>query len=325
MKSTPPPRPSSSKGEGVRRGALWLLAKWQVGKRPLLIAGHGRSGTTWVGNVLAKAPRVLYCFEPGSPVVRREGGQDTWFRYLRPGDRDHQMEQTFDTAFGGLPYGRGWRRGLWHRLIPGYRLVVKEVAAFMCLEWLVERYDPAVLVVIRHPCPTILSELKQGTDAEASRLAMLRQPHLWDGRLPEQRAALEQAQTPVEILAAIWALRQRVLADALARHPAWPLVFYEALCAEPVAQFRHLFQSSGLAWTPQVEQYVIQSSTTQAAGLYSGRRLSAHQTDRWRQEMRPAEIAAVRRVIEPFELPFYQTAADWESSLNENLGELTSV
>jgi hypothetical protein len=267
-----------------------------------------------VGNVFATAPRVLYCFEPGSPVVSKQGGPDSWFRYLRPGDHDGQMEQTFDAAFRGLPYGRRWRRSIWHRLLPGYRLVVKEVAAFMCLEWLAGRYDPAVLVVIRHPCPTILSELRQGTDAEQSRLTLLRQPHLWDGRLQPHKAALAQAQTPVEILATIWAVRQHILAGALGRHPDWQLVFYEALCAEPVAQFRRLFAAFGLAWTKQVEQYVMDSSTSQAGGLYSGRRLSAQQMDRWRQEMSGAEIAAVRRAVEPFDLPFYQAESDWESS-----------
>lgn len=311
MAITPPPQPASVQREGVRGRALWLLDKWQVGRRPLLIAGHGRSGTTWVGNVFANAARVLYCFEPGSPVVSKQGGLDTWFRYLRPGDRDRPLEQIFDAAFRGLPYGRRWRRSIWHRLLPGYRIVVKEVAAFMCLEWLVARYDPAVLVVIRHPCPTILSELKQGTDAEQSRLALLRQPYLWDGRLQFHRAALEQAQTPVEILAIIWAVRQRVLADALGRHPDWQLVFYEALCADPPGHFRRMFVTFGLPWTKQVEQYVIESSTVQAGGLYSGRRLSAQQVDKWRQEMSAAEIAAVRRAVEPFELPFYRDEADW--------------
>ncbi|MCI0394404.1 MAG: sulfotransferase [Chloroflexi bacterium] len=290
---------------------LGLLNKWQVGRRPLLIAGHGRSGTTWVGNVFATARRALYCFEPGSPVIMGHGGAETWFRYLQPGDHDRLFEQAFDAAFRGLPYGRRWRRAAWHRLLPGYRIVVKEVAAFMCLEWLAGRYDPAVLVVIRHPCPTILSELKQGTDAERSRQAILHQSRLWAGPLEPYRAVLESAQTPLEILAAIWASRHRVLADALACHPEWQVVFYEALCAGPVAQFRHLFQAFGLAWTRQVEQYVIHSSTNHALGLYSGKRLSAGQADKWQREMTPTEIESIRCTVDAFALPFYRTTADW--------------
>ncbi|MFZ0544612.1 MAG: sulfotransferase [Candidatus Promineifilaceae bacterium] len=295
--------------------ALWFLNKWQVGLRPLLITGHGRSGTTWVGNVFATGKRVLYCFEPGSPVVAEHGQNDVWFRYLPPGQSDPLFEEIFDTAFRGLPYNRRWRRAAWHRLVPGYRMVVKEVAAFMCLEWLAERYNPAVLTVIRHPCPTILSELAQGTDAQLSRQALLGQFSLWAGDVAGEivpyRSVLEKAQSAVEILAVIWAIRLRIFTTAFARHPEWQVVQYEALCANPVAQFQQLFEALRLPWTGRVEQFVIQSSTSYKPGSYSGTRHSTRQPDKWLQEMEPQTISAVRRQIEPFDLPFYRSAADW--------------
>ena len=289
----------------------WFLDKWQVGRRPLLITGHGRSGTTWVGNVFAASQRALYCFEPGNPVVGGHDERDVWFRYLKPGERDPLFEQLFDTAFRGLPYNRRWRRAAWHRLVPGYRMVVKEVAAFMCLEWLAARYDPAVLVVIRHPCPTILSELAQGTEPQQSRQALLRQRGLWEEAAAPYREILEAAESGIEILAAIWAVRLHVLAEALVRHPEWQVVQYETLCAEPVAQFKQLFKALGLAWTAQVEQFVVQSSTSNKPGQYSGVRLSAQQPDRWLQEMEPEAVEAVRRQVELFDLPFYRSTADW--------------
>jgi hypothetical protein len=149
-----------------------FLNYWQVGARPGLIVGHGRSGTTWVGNVAAKARRVLYYFEPAAPNISGTGGLETWFRYISPGDPDPEFEAIFDPVFRGLPpTGRRWRRAPFHRLIPGYRLVVKEVAALLSTAWLTERYRPNVTVLLRHPCPTILSELRRDVPAEASRSA----------------------------------------------------------------------------------------------------------------------------------------------------------
>jgi hypothetical protein len=307
---TAAPFPAVMRHSAVRR----FLNKWQVGRRPLLITGHGRSGTTWVGNVFATAHRVLYCFEPGNPAVAEHDQSEVWFRYLEPGRRDPLFEQLFDTAFRGLPYNRRWRRAAWHRLVPGYRMVIKEVAAFMCLEWLAARYDPAVLVVIRHPCPTILSELKQGTDPQRSRQAMLRQPGLWHGSRLPFRKILENAESAEAILASIWAIRLHILAEALARHPEWQIVHYEALCAEPAAQFRRLFENFDLPWTKRVEQFVIQSSTSHKPGQYSGVRLSAEQADRWIHEIDPQTSNAVHRQIELFDLPFYRAAADWPES-----------
>lgn len=126
-----------------------FLRLWQVGRRPILILGHGRSGTTWVGNVFATGRRVLYTFEPASPTADQPF--DQWFAYARPDQPAPALAQTFDPAFWGLPGRRKWRRAFWHRLLPGYRLVIKDVASLMCAEWLVQRYQPALLLVIRHP------------------------------------------------------------------------------------------------------------------------------------------------------------------------------
>lgn len=279
------------------------LTYWQVGRRPILILGHGRSGTTWVGNVFATGRRVLYYFEPGSPTADQPF--DQWFAYARPGQPAPTLAQIFDPVFQGLPGRRNWRRSLLHRLLPGYQLVVKEVAGLMAAEWLAERYRPATLLVIRHPCPTILSELEQGTDPARSKATLLAQKQLFEDHLEPYRPVIEAATSPHQILAAIWAARYRVIADALPRHPDWKIVQYETLCEEPVATFHQLFSHVGLPWSDRNVNFIWHSSTTASPGLYSGKRVSRHQLDKWNGQLTPAETAAIYRTIEPFNLPFY--------------------
>lgn len=281
----------------------WFLRLWQVGRRPILILGHGRSGTTWVGNVLATGRRVLYTFEPGSPTPDQPFAG--WFAYARPGQANQTLQQTFDPAFQGLPGRRNWRRSFIHRLMPGYQLVIKDVAGLMAAEWLQERYRPAMLLVIRHPCPTILSELEQGTDPQKSKATLLAQSQLFEEQLQPYRPVIEAATTPHEILAALWAARYRVIANALPRHPHWKIVTYESLCEEPVATFHQLFSHFRLPWSDRNANFIWQSSTTTAPGRYSGKRVSRHQLDKWKEKLTPAEIAAIFRVIQPFQLPFY--------------------
>lgn len=281
----------------------WFLRLWQAGRRPILILGHGRSGTTWVGNVLATGRRVLYTFEPGSPTANQPFSN--WFAYARPGQASPTLQQAFDPAFQGLPGRRNWQRAFIHRLIPGYQLIIKDVAGLMAAEWLQERYRPAMLLVIRHPCPTILSELAQGTDPLKSKATLLAQSQLFEDHLQPYRPVIEAATTPHEILAALWAARYRVIANALPRHPDWKIVYYERLCEEPVAAFHQLFSHFRLPWSDRNANFIWQSSTTTAPGLYSGKRVSRHQLDKWKEKLTPAEIAAIFRVIQPFQLPFY--------------------
>jgi len=294
------------------RIALWFLTRWQVGRRPILILGHGRSGTSWVGDIFAAARRALYYFEPCSPDISGKGDFDMWFRYLRCGARDELFEQALDAAFRGLPFpGQRWNRARWHRLLPGYRIVVKEVAAFMAAEWLHARYKPEMLIIIRHPCAVVLSELGQGTPPEDSMREMLGQPELFEDHLNPYRSMMEKASTPFEILGAMWGARHRVLANNLSRHAEWQVVFYKDLCANPVAEFQRLFRHFGLLWTKAMEQYVIERSTGHTSGLYSVRRNSVQQIDKWKQSMTSADVNAVRHYVEPFDLPFYRSDADW--------------
>ena len=289
-----------------------LLEKWQVGGEPILIIGHGRSGTTWVGNILSAARRVLYYFEPCHPTVSGQGGFDIWFRYIRPGEHDELFERILDPVFRGLPApSRRWNRVHWHRWLPGYRITLKEVASLMAVEWLYERYNPAVLVVVRHQCSVILSELRQGTPVDRSMQELFKQPTLFEDHLAPYRVMMESVSTPIEILAAIWGARHRVVANALLRHPEWRVTFYEELCADPEGEFKQLIRHFGLPWTNSMEQFVIEQSTSHVPGFYSAKRVSASQIGRWKELLSEGQIGAIKRVIEAFGLPFYQSELDW--------------
>jgi hypothetical protein len=291
-----------------------FLNYWQVGARPALIVGHGRSGTTWVGNVAARARRVLYYFEPAAPNISGTGSLETWFHYIPPGHPDPEFEAIFDPVFRGLPpTGRRWRRAPIHRLIPGYRLVVKEVAALLSTAWLAERYQPNVVVIVRHPCPTILSELRRDVPAEASRSALLARTGLLRDHLEKYREHIERAQTDLEVFAAIWAARYRVIADQLDDFPQWKIVHYEALCDDPIGGFKAIFSHLGLAWDAKVARYVARSSTSNDEGTYSGIRVSRERVDAWKREMTPDRVERVRDVIAPFVLPFYTDPQDWQT------------
>ena len=293
----------------------WLLKRWQVGKRPIFIVGHGRSGTTWVGRTLAVADRAIYYYEPCSPVITGHGGLDTWFRYLRIGERDALFVHAFDSVFGGLPFGYGWHWGFHNRLWPNYQIIVKDVASLMSLEWVAERYDPAMMIILRHPCATILSEIDKETPVEYSREILLKQPNLFEDHLEPYRGHIENAHTPLEILATVWAARYRVVANALVKHPEWPVLYYEDVCSDPLPEFMRIFDYFDLSWTVRVEEHIKKTSTTEVPGRYSGVRVSAKQLDKWKAKMTQEQVDTVRRCVEVFDLPFYQEAEHWNINL----------
>lgn len=289
-----------------------LLRRWQVGRRPILILGHGRSGTTWVGKVISAARRVLYYFEPLHPA--RSGTADllNWFRYARPGDEDEAMAETFDPIFAGLSSpAKAWNRSGLHRWIPGYRVAVKDVASVMAVEWLAHRYGPKVVLIVRHPGAVILSELRQGTPAGQSLAAILTQKQVIEYHLKPYVGILKEAKSEIEQLAAVWAARHRVVADGLQRHPEWLVVCYENLCADPVGQFRELFAALDLRWSRAMETYVNRHSTVAGEGAYSIQRVSNRQIDEWRGRMADRDVAQVQEITRALEIPFYGQRDEW--------------
>lgn len=223
------------------------------------------------------------------------------------------MELTFDRIFKGQPvHGWGWKDRKLRRLFPGYRVVVKDVAVFMSLAWLMERHNPAVVAILRHPCAVILSELNQGTDPDQSVATLLSQEELFEDHLADFRGVIEGAQGPFEKLAAIWAARHKVLQANMVHYPEIQMAFYEKFCSDPAGEFSRLFNAVDLSFSRDIEHHVVESTTTEVSGIYEVNRISAQQPDKWKSRIQEKDMQAVKLVIEKFQLPFYERASDWE-------------
>ena len=72
----------------VREGTAALAERFLRARRlvrPILVTGINRSGTTWVGQTLARAPGVALVYEPFSPRHRRgilRAPTPAWFTYI---------------------------------------------------------------------------------------------------------------------------------------------------------------------------------------------------------------------------------------------------
>jgi hypothetical protein len=117
-------------------------------------------------------------------------------------------------------------------------------------------------------------------------------------RLP----AADGLTTDVEVSAFIWALKECVAFDAVARH-GWPVARYEQLCAAPLAEFARLCAAVGLAFTPALAAAVQAQSTTDVDGAHSTSRQSARQADAWRTQLAAEDVARIRAVVERFPVP----------------------
>jgi len=282
----------------------------------VLVSGLPRSGTTWVGEVLGRTAGARYLHEPDNHLVR----PDAWWAKRRlgpypelpPGADGADYERLWARAFAGGPQPspvyetlrivqRAGARRVSGPLAArcGVRpaagpLVVKSVHSARALEWLAARFEPAVVVVERHPFGVIASWRSLG----------------WDDFLDTDRSAVQQATTVLgvdppppgapwlERAAWHYGLLSSYLERARRRHPGWLVVRHEVLCAGPEPAFRHLCGRLGLSFTADTARFLAASN--RPGNGYSIHRLWHEQVDGGRSRLTPTEQALVQATLDAF-------------------------
>jgi hypothetical protein len=174
--------------------------------------------------------------------------------------------------------------------------VIKSVHCPLAVEWIAARWQPVVLVVLRHPLNVL---------ASSQELAM----HDQDRRLDREPSIQERVTTPMGVrplaegasalARASWqlGLLMSSLIVAAGRH-GWPISWHEDLCDDPPAAFAGLARSSGLEWLASGDDY-LRSSDRPGRG-FSLNRVAAQARERWRDTLDGDQVEEVGRVLAGF-------------------------
>lgn len=236
---------------------------------------------------------------------------------LRPGEESSRYASLWEIAFAGatptggamLAAGRGVLKipqalrdplvrlatPVYLRLRPRQRTVVKSILSIFSVEWLAERFSPAIVVIQRDPRNVISSFLELDFtlyDTWDRRDILARYEEL-TGAPPPPVGASHVARTA-------WTIG--VLATALGaqakRHPEWHLVTHEELCIDPRASYRELCADLGLDYGPEVEAFLARSDRPGSG--YSSDRVTAEQPTRWRERLSAASLDEIESVLAAF-------------------------
>src|SRR5439155_12966406 len=162
------------------------------------------------------------------------------------------------------------------------------------LEWAVDRFRPAVVIVERHPFGVIASWRRLG----------------WDAFLATDRSALRHSAAVLgvdppppgaswlERAAWHYGLLSSYLQRARRRHPEWLVVRHEVLCAGPEPAFRRLADRLGLRFGDEAARFLAASN--RPGDGYSTNRLWHEQVDGGRCRLAPAERALVEATLQRF-------------------------
>jgi hypothetical protein len=299
-----------------------------------LIAGSGRSGTTWVQDAIATANGLRPVFEPLHPYVSDIGNRYAHCA-LSADDVEPELERFLSEVCAGRS-NRLWtqyrRRGHWllpppsefeskqdaarvynqwakflkelPRLAMAARRaqpLVKCIRANLMLGWLSRRLGWKVVLVVRHPGAVIESELRSGWNARFALDRFRRDATLHRLTGDRYRGLLGRNLSPVEEFAVRWVIENQWVTESAPENGV-TVVHYEHLKSAPEVEWRRVRVALGLDWAPPRE--VLARPSQQSAPKRSAAR-AIKSAPRWISALSREQASEIQGVLEIADVALY--------------------
>jgi hypothetical protein len=207
----------------------------------VFLAGSGRSGTTWLSQIINHGRHYRYVFEPFNPGVVGSFCHFETKQYLRPDDRREEFLEPARRALTG-ELRDPWTDRFNGRIVARRRLI-KDIRANLLLGWMRANFPGMpIILLLRHPCAVVTSRLALGWKDNLSE-TMDQQDLVEDFLLPME-AEIRAARGDFERHLFLWCIDNYVPLRQLGPEEVH-LVFYENLLVRPREELQNLFASLG--------------------------------------------------------------------------------
>ena len=303
-------------------------------KKPILVTGSHRSGSTWVGKLLATSTAVRYIPEPfniNHPRCSCGCKFNLWYQYISQENEAifyEHLKHKFGLSYnfrGELKMSNNPKSvldvltkssKLMVRNLLGIRPLVKDPIAFFSAKWLAATFDMDVVVLIRHPA-AFASSLKRLNWAFPYS-HFLEQPLLMKDCLQpfadEIKKYSEQDYDIIDQASLLWRIIHYWIAEYQKEHQKWIFIRHEDISRNTLSGFLELFNQLNLEYTETTKQTILDySSINNSRQDYEADELKRHSLKNiefWKSRLTPSEIERIRTKVEDISSKFYDDE-DW--------------
>lgn len=307
--------------------------------KPVLITGATRSGTTWVGRMLASSSQFYYIHEPFNPDYPPGSGicnvrfkhhqtyitEDNEKKYYKPIKR--MIEGRYDTSAAILACrSTNALKRVWSQRTSFLRYrrqhclpLIKDPIALMSAGWLGRRFDINVIVMIRHPAACVASMKRFNWGFDPSRWALSQPLLLRDYLSPfedELKLLRDSTSDIVDQCALLWKVVYSVVLKYKKNYPDWVFLKHEDIAHDPLVQFEKLFRTLGLDFTNELQERILEYSN-ESNPSHSKRnemliKLNSKKTvSHWKSCLSGQEIARIKKTVGEISKLYYSDS-DWK-------------
>lgn len=313
-----------------------------MSNKTIIVAGSGRSGTTWIQDSLAEANGLRTVFEPLHPVGVPESRRFS-YKYFSAGCDAPDLKLFMDKVISGncrslwmdyrvrpdrfnilhvgiLNAGLNLRKFLRHykkyRVRENNGRIIKFIRANLMLPWIVKQYGTPVLFVTRHPCAVIASRLKLGGIDWASQQCLYR--YRSDTTVVELiklefGVDITESFSTVEALTCVWCI-ENILPIRWAHNAGYMVTAYEKLLSQPDNEWERIIRELGLSNAPN--KSLRESPSQQASSDMRGMTFNKGHVGNWRHTLTVEQINQVSSMLGRFSFSGYTVEHDFPVSVD---------
>lgn len=224
-----------------------LTEKANVSADTVVLASMGRSGSTFLANIINCENKYRILFEPFFSEKVSEAIDFVYPLYLRPDVDDHKYLAPAQMILGGYIHSP-W---IDKECGSGYpdQLLIKDIRINLFLKWLHNKFhQPKIILLLRHPCAVVQSWLACNFgDGTVARERILSSTSLMEDYVTQSiRAEYAKADTAYERLVFFWCLYNQVPLHQFKNEDIC-VVFYENLFLDAEVELSRLFSFLGMA------------------------------------------------------------------------------
>lgn len=266
----------------------------------VFLAGTGRSGTTWIQNVINHEATYRIMFEPFHSKKIELLKAWNFRQYLRSNDRNPVFLKPASVILRGQ-IKDPWIDQLNNKILVNKRLI-KDIRTNLILYWIKHNFPQIpIIFLLRHPCAIAASKLKLGWEAHLEEF--LSQDELIDDFLSPYKSEIAKVKDPFEKFIFSWCVENYVPLKQF-RPGEMLVVFYEDFYLHPgrnigaINNFLPItLKFDTKSFSPEVLNNPSSTSRKDSA-VYS----QANPIDHWRKDINDQQIKRAVEILDMFGL-----------------------
>lgn len=265
----------------------------------ILIAGTGRSGTTWLSEILNYNNEYRDIFEPFIALYTKKCSNFVYKQYIHPNTQNSSFYKCTHEILSGNVCNRWVNR--FNKKFICQKRIVKEIRANLFLKWIKINFpNVPILFIIRNPCAVAFSRLKQGWITNLN--IFLEQNNLVSDYLEPFKKDIMTCNDKFEKQIYLWCIENYVPLSQF-QEDEFLKIRYEDICNNASKVLKTVFAYLNISNDKNIYKKIYKPSNVE---FNNDKKINFnYQVNKWKETISKKQMIQAEKIVKSFDLEEY--------------------